>query len=422
LPASYDYGISVDIGTTHVTLHLVRLCDFQVVYEHVVPNSQVQFGADIISRVGYAIKRRENAKKLTSLIRATVQDGISIILKHQRLEPSSVVKITVVGNTVMHHLFFDLEVSSLSKAPYVAHDKAAIKMYAIDAGLPILDEAECYSPPLVESFIGADAPAVMLASGFLDPRINHIAIDVGTNTEIAVKSSTGIWIASAASGPAFEGMSIECGVTGGRGAISDVRINQKTLRPTIEVLGGIQPRGVCGTGAISALAQMLDRNIILPRGSFNQAINSRWLNIDSIPAYYILADNKVSATGLPIVISQPDVRMLQQSKAAIRAVLDILLLESGLESSRVESLYLTGVFGSGLQIEDIYRIGMLPVLSKAKIIQFGEGASLGADLLMMPENRSKIEELVKSLNYIEMSDNPVFKSRYFECVPFPLSK
>jgi len=419
LPPANDYGISVDVGTTHVTLHLVRLSDLHVVCQHVVQNSQMQFGADIISRVSHAIKKRENAKQLTVLIRNAVEDGISAILRHQRLEPSLVSQVTIVGNTVMHHLFFDLAVTSLSKAPYTADDKDAIRIHAVEAGLPILDEAECYSPPLVESFIGADAPAVMLASGFLESKINHIAIDVGTNTEIAVKSLQGTWIASAASGPAFEGMSMQCGMPGDSGAISDVEIDSRTFRPKIEVMGGGRPRGVCGTGAISALAEMLDRNIILPRGSFNRELNSRWLDLDSSLAYYILADNKASATGQLIVISQPDVRMLQQSKAAIRGVLDILLIEAGLESNEVQSLYLTGIFGSGLQIEDAYRIGMFPKFPKAKIVQYSKGASLGADLLMISENRRKVEELVKQLNYIEMSDNPAFKAQYFNSMPFP---
>jgi len=286
----------------------------------------------------------------------------------------------------------------------------------------VLAEVECYSPPIVESFIGADAPAVMLASGFLEPKTNHISVDVGTNTEIAIKSSQGIWIASAASGPAFEGMSIECGMPGDCGAISDVEIDERTLRPKIEVVGGGKPRGVCGTGSVSALAAMLERNIILSRGSFNRELrklNSRWLSLDSNIVYYILADNKFSETGQPIVISQPDVRMLQQSKAAIRAVMDLLLFESGLDASEVEFLYLTGIFGSVLQIEDAYRIGMFPKLSKATIMQNGKGASLGADLLMIPENREKIEDLMKQLKYIEMSDNPSFKDRYLTSFSFP---
>lgn len=419
MPPANDYGISVDIGTTHITLHLVRISDLHVVSERVVQNTQMQFGADIISRISYAIKKKENAKQLTSLIRAAIQDGIGTILNQQGLNPSFVKQVTIVGNTVMHHLFFDLTVNSLSKAPYTADDRDAIRTRAVNVGISILEQAECYSPPLVQSFIGTDAPAVLLASGFLEPKTNHIAIDVGTNTEIAVKSSHGMWIASAASGPAFEGMSMECGIPGDRGAISGVDIDQRTLRPTIEVMGGGKPRGICGTGAISALAAMLDRKIILPRGSFNRELNSRWLNLDTTTAYYILAGNKVSVTGQPIVISQPDVRMLQQSKAAIRGVLDLLLHKAGLEVKDVATLYLTGIFGSGLQIEDAYRIGMFPNFSKAKVVQYSKGASLGADLLMIPENRWKVEELVKKLNYIEMSDNPDFKSRYFASVPFP---
>ncbi|MDH4212680.1 MAG: ASKHA domain-containing protein [Candidatus Thorarchaeota archaeon] len=419
MPPSNTYGISVDIGTTHVTLHLVRLSDLHVVSEQIVQNPQMQFGADIISRISHAIRKKENAKQLTNLIRASVADGITSILKYQQLKPSLVTQVTVVGNTVMHHLFFDLAVNSLSKAPFIANDKNPIRICAANVGISILDEAECYSPPLVESFVGADASAMLLASGFFESRTNHIAIDVGTNTEIAVKSSMGSLIASAASGPAFEGMSMECGMPGHCGAISDLEIDRRTFKPTIEVMCGGKPSGICGTGAISALSEMLEKKIILSRGSFNRELNSRWLNLDGDIAYYILADNKISATGQPIVISQPDVRMLQQSKAAIRGVLDVLLHESELDTMDVQSLYLTGVFGSGLQIEDAYRIGMFPRFDRAKIMQYSKGASLGADLLMIPNNRSKIEKLIRQLNYVEMSDNPAFKAQYFSSIPFP---
>jgi uncharacterized 2Fe-2S/4Fe-4S cluster protein (DUF4445 family) len=214
-------------------------------------------------------------------------------------------------------------------------------------------------------------------------------------------------------------MSSECGMPGDIGAISDVEIDKRTLQPNIEVMGGGKPRGICGTGTISVLAAMLNRNILLPRGSFNRNVNSRWLSLDSNIAYYILADNKVSAIGHPIVISQSDIRMLQQSKAAVRAVLDILLDHAHLGAEEIESFYLTGIFGSGLQIEDAYRIGMFPILSNARITQFGKGASLGADLLMIPENRREIEDLVARLKYIEMSDNPAFWTQYFNSIPFP---
>ena len=409
----------MDIGTTHVTLHLVRISDLHVLFEHVVPNPQTRFGADIISRVSHSVRSRENAGQLTALIRTAIQEGFSGMLKQLRLNPANIKQVIVVGNTVMHHLFFGLSVSSLARAPYAAEAKTSIRISAAEAGFALLEDAECYSPPIVESFVGADAPAMMLAAGFLEPRPNRIAMDIGTNTEIVVKSTEGVWIASAASGPAFEAMSMQCGMPGERGAIKAVQIDQVALRPKFETIGGERPRGLCGTGAISALAAMLERNIILPRGSFNRDLSSRWLSRDGSTAYYIIADNAISASGQRIAITQPDVRMLQQSKAAIRGVTGLLLHEAGLDAEQVETLYITGVFGADLRMDDVYRIGMLPRFPNATTTQHSRGTVDGADLLMIPENRRMIEELVGRLRYIEMAGNPAFESRYLASLPFP---
>jgi uncharacterized 2Fe-2S/4Fe-4S cluster protein (DUF4445 family) len=414
-----DFGLSVDVGTTHITIHLVRLIDQLMIHELVIPNPQISVGADIITRAAFATRIRQNAAQLSALVRSAVESGINTLLKQAQISPLSVKQIVVVGNTVMHHLFFNLSVSSLTRSPYVAEDKEAIVTTAKDIGFTQLPEAECYSPPLVESFIGADAPAVMLACGFLSSEINRIAIDVGTNTEIAVKSSRGVWIASAASGPAFEGMSMECGMLGQIGAISNVEIDHRTLRPKLEILGAKKPHGICGTGAISSLAAMLDAKILLPTGSLNRSLNSRWLVLDSAVSYYVLADRKTSATGQPIVISQPDVRMLQQSKAAVRGVIDVLLQESGLTTSDVESFCITGVFGTDLQVKDANRIGMFPRFLNAKIEQKSKSANLGAEMLFSETNREKLDRFLKGITYVEMSDNPAFKKQFVASIPFP---
>jgi uncharacterized 2Fe-2S/4Fe-4S cluster protein (DUF4445 family) len=413
-----DFGISVDIGTTHLTIRLVRLIDQHLILEKIIINPQIAFGLDIISRAGYAVKKRENAVTLTTLVRSAVQDEVDALLKQAKISGSSVRQMVIVGNAVMHHLFFDLPLFSLVRAPYVAEKKSVVLTNASDLGFATLPDAECYSPPLIESFIGADAPAVMLASNFLNSKTGSIAIDVGTNTEIIVRSSKGIWIASAASGPAFEGMSIEYGMLGQNGAISRVEIDHRTLKPKLSVLGAEKPQGICGTGAISSLAAMLDAGILLPNGSFNRSLKSRWLNFEDPISHYILADEESSAHGRQIVISQPDVRMLQQSKAAIRGVINVLLHESDLASNDVEFLYITGVFGTDLDVRDAYRIGLLPRFPNAMVQQKRNSASIGAEMLFSEDNRVRIEHFLKEVTYIEMSDNPAFKEQFFASIPF----
>ncbi|MFX1560690.1 MAG: ASKHA domain-containing protein [Promethearchaeota archaeon] len=415
---SERYGISVDIGTTNITFHLYNLSADLLVKETTVTNPQREYGEEIISRIDFA-RKPENASKLTEIVRDCVKNGVENILEESKCNRKGVDSVVVVGNTVMHHLFFGLSTNSLLKPPYRAQDKSSILIKSTEVGLNLHEGTLCYSPPVIESFIGADAVAMMLASGFLDSDCNLVSIDVGTNTEIAVLHEGEVWIASAASGPAFEGMSIECGTPGYVGAISRVVINPDDYRPQCEIIGGGKPIGICGTGVISTIASMLDTGILFARGSFNRSRVTPWLVTDAAIIHYVLATSRESATNSEIILTQPDIRMLQQSKASIRAALGMVLQEAQMDPSDVETIYLTGVFGSGLILDDAIRIGLLPVMINAEVKQEPAGASRGADLLHDLEIRKKAERLVSEVNYIELTDNPHFKKKFTENIPFP---
>ncbi len=415
---SASFGVSVDIGTTNITIHLINLEEDGFLHEITVTNPQRKYGEEIISRIDFA-RKPENAALLTHMVRTSVDNGISRILQEANCNRNKVDSIVVVGNTVMHHLFFGLSTDSLLKPPYTAEYKEAILTEPSKVGLSLQNTSICYSPPVIESFVGADAVAMMLASGFFQSMEPQISIDVGTNTEIAALNKGEICIASAASGPAFEGMSIECGTPGETGAIRRVKIDPTDLRPHIEVIGGGRPTGICGTGVISAIAGMLEVGILYSRGSFNRGRRSPWLVSDATIIHYILANDDESATNSKIVLTQPDVRMIQQSKASIRAALGMVLHNAGLTQKDVTKLYLTGVFGTDLDISDAIRIGLLPEMNNADVRQVCGGASLGADLLHRDEYRKQAEELVSKAKYIELADNPEFKKKFTENLPFP---
>ena len=416
--ASEKYGVSVDIGTTNITIQLTNLEDAKLINELTVINPQRKYGEEIISRIDFA-RNPDNASLLTDIVRKMVEEGISRLLQKSKIDNTAVDSIVVVGNTVMHHLFFGISTNSLLKPPYTTDHKDAILIESSDVGLTLHRETLCYSPPVIQSFIGADAVAMMLASGFMDSNFPLVSIDVGTNTEIAALNRGSIWIASAASGPAFEGMSIECGTPGEDGAISNVEIDPTDLKPIYEVIGGGRPTGICGTGVISAIASMLDTGILYSRGSFNRGRNSPWLVSDTSIIHYIIAKATETATHTNIVLTQPDVRMIQQSKASIRAALGMVLQSAGLEPSMVTRLYLTGVFGTGLVIDDAVRTGLLPEMVNAEVNQVKGGASLGANLLHKPVFREAVQKLVSRVNYIELADNPEFKKKFYEHLPFP---
>ncbi len=413
------YGTAVDIGTTNITIQLIKLDDQTVHNQILMRNPQDRYGVDIISRMRFSTIDPMNQTILVDLIHDAIKKGIKGVLQESKIKPSRISDISIVGNTVMHHLFFDLSLDSLLSPPFKATNKDAISIPAHEVGLDFLTQATCYSPPVVESFIGPDAIAVLIASNFLDMNEIRMTIDVGTNTEISIITPHGIWIASAASGPAFEGMATECGLSGENGAINEVRIDSTTYRPTLSVIGDGRPRGLCGTGAVSAMASLLDTDLFLPRGSLNRDIKTKWLSLDTNVAKYILAFGDTTATGKDIFIAQTDLRMLQQSKSAIRGAIELLLMRSGYSAKDITEILLTGVFGSDLKIEDVYRIGMFPVFDSAKIAQVRNGAVKGAGLLLTQKNRERVEKIVSEMNYIELSAEDEFKTFFLEFLPFP---
>jgi len=416
---SQDCGISIDVGTSQITLHAVKLPEGEVASEVIVHNPQNKVGFDVISRVAFAVRNAANANEITEMVRRASSEAIQEVLQLSGLSSTSVRNVVVVGNTVMHHLFHGLPVKSLTQTPYTVPRKSSISTTAAAIGLPLESETAVYSPPIVESFIGPDALMMLLASGAYDTQDRMVSIDVGTNTEIAVCHDEHVWLASAASGPAFEGMSLECGMPANDGAIECVRI-KPDLSPVITVIGGERPTGVCGSGAISTVAALLDAGLLNSRGSLNRETQSPWLRKQHSLLYYVLAQDSHSATAKPIYVSQVDLRMLQQSKAAIFAVVTLLLKKAGLNPSEVERVFLTGAFGSGFDIQDAYRIGLFPDFTNATVQQMRGGAIAGADaLLCNPPLRDVVENLSQSVNYIEMAGNPEFKERYLKAHAYP---
>jgi len=419
MPAEGKYGFAVDIGTTNITINLVNLLDITGIDQHSLRNPQIPYGLDIISRISYATKEPANQKILVDMIRDAVRKGIKKILREHDVNPFDVSNVSIVGNTVMHHLFFDLPLESLKRPPFKATNKEPLVVDCAEVGLGFLDNAQCYAPPVVESFIGPDAIAVLVASGFLDAKDIRLAIDVGTNTEVSLITPRGIWIASGASGPAFEGMAIECGLPGEIGAISKVEIEPKTYEPILSVIGNVKPSGICGTGAVSVIASLLDTNLFYSRGSLDRQVKTKWLSLKGNIPKYILAFGDTTETGEDIFIAQTDLRMLQQSKAAIRGVIEMVLVRAGYFAEHIAEVLITGVFGSDLEIEDAYRIGMFPKFEHAVIRQERNCAVEGASLLLNEKYRKRVNQLAHELNYIELTEEEEFEKLYLKFLPYP---
>jgi uncharacterized 2Fe-2S/4Fe-4S cluster protein (DUF4445 family) len=410
-----EYGVSVDLGTSQITIHLFDLQSGNLAYELIFENPQNFAGLDVISRIMYTKKNPLNSMKLTTLIRKVMNRGIREIVELSNSSFDQVSSIVIVGNTVMHHFFYGLPCDSLLRPPYLITRKEAIHTTAYNIDLELEKDVLVYSPPLVESYVGADTIAMILASELLNQTHPSLAIDIGTNTEIALWDGDWLRICSAASGPAFEGMSLDCGCNAIEGAIEKVEISGPDYRP----IGSSRPKGICGTGAISTLSSMMENGLIDSKGSILQQIESSWMSYSENVTKYILAHAVHSETGKPIYISQFDIRMLQKSKAAIRGGIEYLLDHTSYKPNQIEYVYITGAFGSRLNINDAFRIGLFPRFSNARIMQVEHGASNGADLILSkPILKSKAEDLVNRIQYIELTDNAMFNQFYVQSQMF----
>ena len=214
-------------------------------------------------------------------------------------------------------------------------------------------------------------------------------------------------------------MAIQCGMGGEIGAINAVSLDSSNSRFILSTIGDVRPRGICGTGVVSLLAVLLEAGILLPRGSFNRSVSTDLVSSDSDIVYCLLAKGSITNTGEDIILTQPDVRMLQQSKAAVRAAIDIALDASRTTPEEITEIFLTGIFGSDLQMNDVYRIGMFPAFPNAEIIQFKNGAVFGADMLLCKTARELVTELLTRINYIPLMDNRKFDELFVNSLAFP---
>ncbi len=414
MPNRPPIGFAVDIGTSQVTIRMLNLDTHETIMQSCFSNPQSTFGLDVITRMDYSLRDMKNQWRIQLMIRSAISDHVAMLCSSKEIKPNDVTSVVVVGNTVMHHLFFGLPLHSLTRPPYKAEDKDAITTLGARIGLKSIPEAECYSPPVVESFVGPDALMLFLVSGLLDSGSPAIAVDVGTNTEIAVRKDDDLWIASAASGPAFEGMVLDCGMPAENGAIDRVEINQE-FRPSIRTIGGGMATGICGSGAISGLAALLDAGLMNRRGSLTRIEKLPWLLEINNSMSYILAQASESGTRKPIYLSQSDLRMLQLSKASLHAATTVLLSRISCDAKDIARLFLTGAFGSGLDMDAAFRIGLFPEFPSASVEQYLGGAVKGASILTYDLSfRSTLEEIAKRLNYVELTMDEDFPNLFLE--------
>jgi uncharacterized 2Fe-2S/4Fe-4S cluster protein (DUF4445 family) len=406
------FGLAIDIGTTTVVVKLVDMKTGDVLATAAGLNPQTKFGDDVISRIAYA-SDGQNLGELNKLIVDCINGLIAESCAGAKTGPADIYETCVVGNTTMNHIFLRLPISHLGQAPYKAYSLDARDLSPAEIGLNINPQGNVHCVANIAGFVGADTTAVALSAELDKQEQMTLAIDIGTNGEVVLGTRDGLYAASCAAGPAFEGAKIACGSRAVDGAIEAVTLVNGEI--DLEVIGAIESRSICGSGLIDAVAALLDLGVIDSSGRFtnHKAIE----NVNGVPAFILSRDKN----GRPnVFLTQKDIREVQLAKAAIRAGIKLLEERLSISDADIKQVFLAGAFGNYIRPQSAVRIGMLPEVSIETIRSIGNAASSGAQLILISNNyRNLARKTAKEIQYVEIANDPQFETAFADSIPFP---
>lgn len=397
-------GLAIDLGSTTVAAYLVTLDDGDISRGAAALNQQAVYGADLISRLGAALRGEEHRQRLRRLALSSISQAIDALNLPEAIQ-ARIERVSVVSNSAMHHLLTGLPLESLAALPFEPADPAPIRDARKHVAGLFSEAVQVSLPPLIGGFVGSDALACLAAYDF-DRCTEPIAcIDLGTNGEVLVTDGRRILATSTAAGPAFEGANISSGCRAVDGAVIAARIEANQLHLT--TIGEVAPIGLTGSGLLSLIHVLRQAEVIEASGRFASGPPDLGIEFDSLHGARRLLIARNPRWGL----SQWDIRELQKAKAAIRAAIDLLLEALSLQPGDLRRFILTGSFGGAVDIEAVSALGMLPPVPRERIEALPNGAGLGAAIFLTTEGFERGEALAARTEHIELNDE-AFMARY----------
>ena len=413
------WSIAVDIGTTTVTLWLVDLMTGAVRAQVAEYNGQIARGEDVISRIIYAGKD-SGGLELRDLVLKTINALIATACKRAQADPAKVVKATIAGNSTMIHLLLGIPAESIRLTPFVTAVNHTPTLQADVIGLDVHPEATVDCLPGVASYVGADISAGVLSSGLDDTGPVTLFMDVGTNGETVLGNREWLVTCACSAGPAFEGAGVLHGMRATEGAIEEVWINGDTYEPTLRTIGGVMPRGVCGSGLIALLAEMFLTGVIDRSGRVNLKLPTTRVRQGEHGAEYVIAWGSQTQDGKDIVITRVDIDNLLRAKAAIYAGFIVLAEKVGVPLETAEQVLIGGAFGKNINIEKAVMIGLLPDMPWDRFRFLGNTAVRGAYLALLDRAaRARIADIASRMTYIELSADNTFYDAFTSALFLP---
>jgi len=417
------YGLAVDIGTTTVVCTVVDLNTGSDIGVASALNTQAVHGADVISRINYSVENEDGLADLHDRVVQVINQICEYACMEAGVSCENVYEVSIVGNTTMTHLFLSIPVRNLAILPYVAVVSDPVEVTASQVGLKVNPNANVYVLPNIAGFVGADTVGVILASALHEGDSIKLAIDIGTNGEVALGSHDRLLTCSCAAGPALEGAMITHGMRAAPGAIERMQLDD---RPICSVIKGWNPTGICGSGLIDAVAEMARVGIIDETGRMLDADELGEEVPSSLKEYLGKNDEYgqhfvLSRSGArEIVITQKDIRQVQLAKGAILAGVKILMNTLGVELDDISEVLMAGAFGNYIKKENAIRMGLLPEFPPEKVKFIGNAAASGAKMaLMSREARKTAEHISKNTEYTELAVDMNFQNEFIDGMIFP---
>ncbi|MCU0665961.1 MAG: ASKHA domain-containing protein [Candidatus Omnitrophica bacterium] len=416
---SKNYGFCFDIGTTTITGELVDLNNRKSLGASACYNKQASFGSDVITRIIFA-KNSEGLEKLHSIVTGQINDIIRELIQQHQVDLNNVYFIICAGNTTMTHILLKTDPSFIRRDPYTPVANSFPSIHAVEAGIIINPRGVLMPIPAVASYVGGDITSGILACSLDQQEHLSLLIDIGTNGEIVLGNKEFLISCAASAGPAFEGSGVSCGMRASRGAIQKVSIDNRSLDTSFQIIGGDVPAlGICGSGYISLIAQMLEKGIIDKAGNI-QIKNPSKIKDTDLGRAFIVCHQGQSNAAEEIIITESDIENIKRAKAAIYSAAETLIKHMGFSFKDVHKFFIAGGFGTYLDIQDSIAIGLLPDLEKGKFLFVGNSSIRGArEIIFSIPAKAKSLEIANKTTYIDLSNQPGYMEEYMAALFFP---
>lgn len=411
------FGLAIDVGTTTVVAALIDLKSGREVASMSCLNGQKKFGQDVITRINYAMTHESGTVVQQNAILEDIERLIQGIVAQcsttQALSATDIYEITVGGNATMIHLLAGIDPASMGVAPYTPGFRGPLVMNAVrDMNLPVSEFCSVYCLPAVSAFVGGDITAGVLACSIQKQIRNIIFIDIGTNGEMVLSKGGKLTACSCAAGPALEGMNISCGMRAANGAIEDVQLEGTgdEVQVKLTVIGAEKPKGLCGSGLLSVVAELNRAGIIQKSG-----------RLTDHPLVEKVAGKKhfIIDRENGIYLTQQDIRQVQLAKGAILSGIQAMVQANEMSFDQIAEVMVAGQFGANLKAESLAGAGLIPYELEEVVTYVGNTSKSGAYLcLMSTAERTAGERIVDEISYIELSSLDGYETLFVKAMEF----